>query len=104
MAWLHARRPEARLQPSFSPFAPANRPPTFGLGSRLLRLGRPLIAVAGRGRWTPFAGRFQRVDLRRLQPSSHLRHVTHSVLHLPLPPFPAHPSTTSPPLPPPHPP
>src|ERR1700737_1135603 len=83
MGWPHASRPEARLQPAFTPFAPANRPPTFGLPSRLLRGGRPLVPVAGRGRWAPSAGCFQRGDLWRLQPYSDLRQDTHGVLQFP---------------------
>src|ERR1035437_347535 len=83
MGWLHASRPEARLQPAFTPFAPANRPPTFGLPRRLLRGGRPLIPIAGRGRRSPFAGSFQRGDLGRLQPYSDLRQDTHGVFQFP---------------------
>src|ERR1700676_3264998 len=83
MGWLHARRPGARLPPAFTPFAPANRPPAFGLPSRLLRGGRPWIAVAGCGRRAPFAGSFQRGDLGRLQPYSDLRQDTHSVFQFP---------------------
>src|SRR3990172_11326672 len=83
MRWLHASCPEARLQPAFTPFAPANRPPTFSLPGRLLRGGRPLIPVAGRGRGAPSAGSFQRADLGRLQPYSHLRQDTYGILQFP---------------------
>src|ERR1017187_285319 len=84
MGWLHASRPEARLQPAFTPFAPANRPPTSGLPSRLLRGGRTLIPVAGRSRGASSAGSFQRGDLGRLQPHSDLRQDTHGVFQFPL--------------------
>src|ERR1035437_7665967 len=83
MGWLHASRPEARLQPALPPFAPANRPPAFGLHSRLLRGGRTLIAVAGRGRWTPLACGFERDYFWRLKPYSDLRQDTHGVFQLP---------------------
>src|SRR5260370_6393047 len=85
MGWLHASRPEARLQPAFTPFAPATRPPAFCLPSRLLRGGRPLIAVARRSRWTPLARCFKRGGLWRLQPYSDLRQGTDGIS--PFPPF-----------------
>src|ERR1700675_258775 len=84
MGWLHASRPEARLQPAFTPFAPANRPPAFCLLSSLLRGGRPLIAVAGRSRWASLARYFERGDLWRLQPYSDLRQDTHGVFQFSL--------------------
>src|SRR5260370_38887202 len=84
MGWLHASRLEALLHPSFAHFAPANRPPAFGLPSRLLRRGRPLIAVAGRSRWSSLARYFERGDLWRLQPYSDLWQDTHGVFQFPL--------------------
>src|SRR5258707_2516430 len=83
MGWLHASRPEARLQPAFTPFTPANHPPTPGLPGRLLRGGRPLIPIAGRSRWTPFARCFERGDLWRFQPYSDLRQDTHGIFQFP---------------------
>src|ERR1035438_3403677 len=84
MGWLHASRPEARLQPAFTPFAPANRPPAFCLLSSLLRGGRPLIPIAGRCRWASLARCLERVDLWRLQPYSDLRQDTQGVFQFPL--------------------
>src|ERR1019366_2336146 len=84
MGWLHAGRPEARLQPAFTPFAPANLPPAFGLPGRLLRGGRPLIPIAGCGRWAPLARCFERDDLWRFQPYDDLRQDTHGVFQFPL--------------------
>src|SRR6266567_293420 len=84
MGWLHASRPEARLQPAFTPFAPANRPPTFCLLSRLLRGGRPLIPIAGRSRWASLARCLERDDLWRLQPYSDLRQDTNGISQFPL--------------------
>src|SRR5258708_4951138 len=84
MGWLYASRPEARLQPAFSPFAPANLPPGLGLRSSLLRGSRPLIAVAGRRARTPLACVLERDDLGRLQPYSDLRQDTHGVFQFPL--------------------
>src|SRR5260370_7125872 len=84
MGWLYASRAEARLQPAFSPFAPANLPPGLGLRSSLLRGSRPLIAVAGRRARTPLACVLERDDLGRLQPYSDLRQHTPAVFQFPL--------------------
>src|ERR1017187_4120842 len=84
MGRLHASGPEARLQPAFTPFAPANRPPAFCLPCRFLRGGRPLIPIAGCSRWASLARCFERGDLGRLQPYSDLRQDTHGVSQFPL--------------------
>src|SRR2546421_106481 len=84
MGWLYASGPEARLQPAFAPFAPANLPPAFGLLSRFLSGGRPLISVASRGRWASLARGLERSDLGRLQPYSDLRQDPYGVLQFPL--------------------
>src|SRR3990167_2405238 len=83
MGWLHASHPEARLQPAFTPFAPANRSPTFGLPGRLLRGGRPLIPVAGRGRRAPSAGSFPRAGLGGVPPYSDLRQDPYGIWQFP---------------------
>src|SRR5947209_192061 len=84
MGWVHARRPEARLQPAFAPFAPANLPPPFRSLSCFLSGGRPLIPIASRGRWASLARGLERSDLGRLQPYSDLRQDPYRVLQLPL--------------------
>src|SRR5579863_2309462 len=84
MGWLHAGRPEARLQPAFAPFPPANFLPALGLLGRRLRGGRPLIAVADGGGWPPLALRRESGKFWRLQPHPHLRQDTYGIVQPPL--------------------
>src|SRR5712691_8661073 len=84
MRGLYSCRPEARLQPAFAPFSPANLLPAFGLPGCRLRGGRPLIAVVDCSRWPPLALRWGGGEFWRLQPHSHLRQDTHGIVQPPL--------------------
>src|SRR6266481_9496018 len=70
MGRLHADRPEARLQPTFAAFPPANFLPALGLLRSFFNRDRPLLTVVRRTWRTAGPLRFQFARMRWLNPNS----------------------------------